>query len=149
MRISERLQTVSRLFLDTAPIIYYVEASPRYLSHVESVFDLLDSGRLLAVASPITLAECLVAPYRLSRTDLQQAFSDLLSHNSNLLFAPIDQPAAHVAAQLRARHNLTLTDAFQVAVALDNGCDAFLTNDATLKRINDLAVLVLDEYEPG
>ena len=86
MRISERLQTASRLFLDTAPIIYYVEANPRYLSRVESVFDLLDSGRCLAVASPITLAECLVAPYRLGRADLQQAFSDLLSHNSHEAF---------------------------------------------------------------
>ncbi len=30
MKISERLQGVARLFLDTAPIVYYVEKNPRY-----------------------------------------------------------------------------------------------------------------------
>jgi predicted nucleic acid-binding protein len=55
---------------------------------------------------------------------------------------------ADQAANLRARHNLTLADALQVAVALSSGCDAFLTNDAALKRVEGLNVIVLDEFEP-
>lgn len=31
MRIDEALQGVTRLFLDTAPVIYYVEKHPTYL----------------------------------------------------------------------------------------------------------------------
>ena len=30
-RIAERLRSVVRLFLDTAPVVYYVEESPQYL----------------------------------------------------------------------------------------------------------------------
>jgi predicted nucleic acid-binding protein len=40
-----------------------------------------------------------------------------------------------------------LTDAFQVAVAIASGCDAFLTNDIALKRVTELGVIVLDEME--
>jgi predicted nucleic acid-binding protein len=44
------------------------------------------------------------------------------------------------AAELRARYHLSLTNAFQIAVALQSGCDAFLSNDMTLKRVSDLRV---------
>jgi hypothetical protein len=37
------------------------------------------------------------------------------------------------------------TDAFPIAAALAAGCDAFLTNDAALKRVSELRVLVLEE----
>jgi len=42
---------------------------------------------------------------------------------------------------------LGYTDAFQIAVALAAGCDAFLTSDNTLKRVSELTILVLDELE--
>jgi predicted nucleic acid-binding protein len=35
----------------------------------------------------------------------------------------------------------------QVAAALNVGCQAFLTNDMTLKRVIELRVLILDELE--
>jgi predicted nucleic acid-binding protein len=49
------------------------------------------------------------------------------------------------AAELRARYNLTLDDAFQVAVCPVSGCDAFLTNDSELKRVSEINAIVLDE----
>jgi predicted nucleic acid-binding protein len=52
-----------------------------------------------------------------------------------------------MAAELRARYNISLTDALQVAVALQNDCEAFLTNDMTINRITELNILVLSELE--
>ncbi len=41
---------------------------------------------------------------------------------------------------------VTLTpDALQIAAALHRGCQAFLTNDITLKRVTNVQVLILDE----
>ena len=74
MKIAERLQTVTRVFLDTAPVIYYVEANPRYHPIVEVIFDRLDYGALTAVTSPVTLAECLVFPHRLGLSQTAQDF---------------------------------------------------------------------------
>jgi predicted nucleic acid-binding protein len=147
MKITERLQTVTKLFLDTAPVVYYVEEDTRYLALVDPVFDRLDAGTLVAVTSPVTLAECLVMPYRNNQVELQQIFSDLIVNGTNVLFASIEREMGRRAAELRARYNLSLTDAFQIAVALQSGCDAFLTNDMTLKRVSELSVIVLEEME--
>lgn len=147
MKIADRLHTIQRLFLDTAPIIYYVEANRNYLIRLEPIFASLDVDGLVAVTSPITLAECLIMPYRHHYPGLQQAFSDLVIRGSNVLFVPIHDEIATQAAQLRAHYNLTLTDALQIAVALETRCDAFLTNDLALKRVSELEIMVLDDYE--
>ncbi len=145
MKIAEAFGGVKRLFLDTAPVVYFVEANKRYLPIVEPIFGQLDAGSWQAVTSPITLSECLVIPYRLQDHRLQALFIQLLVKGAQ--FTVIDEQCASSAAELRSRYNLTLPDAFQVAVALATDCQAFLTNDKTLKRIASIRVLVLDEIE--
>ncbi len=147
MTLAERLKDTKRLFLDTAPVIYYVEANPRYLARVQECFDRLDSGTLTAVVSPITLAECVVQPLGSERTDLAQAFEELLTAGPATEFAVIDPEAAGKAAELRAKYNIPLLDAFQLALAVTTHCDAFLTNDVTLKRVGDVDVIVIDEIQ--
>lgn len=101
----------------------------------------------MGVVSPITLAECLVQPYRLKQTELQQDFIELMTDTENIEFVAINNPGMAIeAAQIRARYNLQLPDAFQITVALAAGCEAFLTNDVTFKRVTELGVLVLDDF---
>ncbi|MBN1955882.1 MAG: PIN domain-containing protein [Anaerolineae bacterium] len=142
--LTQRLQAVTRLLLDTAPVVYYVEENARYLPLVAGLFDRLDDGAFVGVISPVTLAECLVMPYCLDRPAVRQILVEVLS-GGNTLFVPIDEAIADRAAELRAHYNLTLTDAFQIAAALAAGCEAFLTNDATLERVVELDVIVLDQ----
>ena len=147
MKFAEALQGITHLFLDTAPVIYYVEEHPLFLATVTPIFDRIDSGLLIAVTSPVTLAECLVAPYRLSMIKLQQDFFDLIVHGRYTTFMPLDHEIARQAAELRARYNVTLPDALQIAAALSAGCEAFLTNDGNLDRVKELRVLVVGELE--
>ncbi len=42
MKISEHLQSVTQIFLDTAPVIYFVEKNPRYVEVARVVFNLID-----------------------------------------------------------------------------------------------------------
>ena len=147
MKIAEALQGITHLFLDTAPVIYYVEEHQLFLATVTPIFDRIDSGLLIAVTSPVTLAECLVAPYRLSLIKLQQDFFDLIVHGRYTTFMPLDHEIARQAAELRARYNVTLPDALQIAAALSAGCEAFLTNDGNLDRVKELRVLVVGELE--
>ncbi len=147
MKIADALRGVSRLFLDTAPVIYYVEGNPTYLARVDDIFDRIDAGTLPAVTSPITLAECLVEPIRRGLAQAQQDFTDLIVSGANVTFMPLTDATARQSADLRARYNLTLADAFQVAAALGGGCNALLTNDLTLRRVREVQVLVLDDLE--
>jgi len=145
MNIAECLSGVRCLFLDTAPVIYYIEAHPFYLPKVEKVFEYIDTGLITAVTSPITLSECLILPYRLKSEELESKFCALIINGRNTLFMPIDDSMAKHAAKLRVKYNLSLADAFQVATALAAECEAFLTNDIALKRVRDLQILVTDE----
>jgi len=99
-----------------------------------------------AVTSAVTLAECLVHPYRHHDLALAQKFRDVITGSVNTRYVGVDA-VAEQAAELRARYNLTLTDAFQIAAAQAANCDALLTNDGALKRVSGLTVLVLDELE--
>lgn len=83
MIISEALHGVTRLFLDTAPVIYFVEKNPYYLNRVQPVFAQIDAGALTGITSPITLAECLVMPVRLGLIPLQEDFADLILRGVN------------------------------------------------------------------
>ncbi len=146
IKVETALKGVTKLFLDTAPVIYFVEANPNYLQVIESIFEKIDNG-LAAITSPVTLAECLVVPCRLGSTQLQQDFTDLIVDTNNITFTSIDKAIAQSAADIRARYNFSLPDALQISVAISAGCDAFLTNDVKLKRLTELRVLAVDELE--
>lgn len=147
MKIDEALRNVTRLFLDTAPIIYFVERNPRYLHLVDEIFQRIDRSTPSAVTFPITLSECLVVPFRLGNTTLQKDFEDLIVIGQGVTFIQIEESNARRAAQLRAVYNISLADAFQIASALTGACNGFLTNDRSLKRVQELPVLVLDDLE--
>lgn len=147
MKLSAQIGKTKRLFLDTAPVIYYIEGDTNYLAHADIVFNALDNLALSAVASPITLAECLIVPLRNAEENIRKAFLELILDSQNIHFHPSDETIALKAAELRAKYNLTLTDAFQIATALVAECDAFLTNDIALKRVKELNIVVLDDFE--
>ena len=148
MTVSEALRGVTRLFLDTAPVIYFVENNPLYRSRVDEIFDMIDLGSPPAVTSSVTLAEAMIHPIRRRLVPLQQMFADLIVHGKNTMFVTLGEKEATKAAELRARHDLSLTDAFQVARALEAGCDALLTNDSGLGRVTEIRIIVIDALEP-
>lgn len=145
MKVNNAIQGIRRLFLDTAPIIYYVENHPNYYELTQVIFDGIDEGLLLGVTSPISLSECLVYPYKLGLIALAQDFIYLIVDGENINFVLIDEDIGNLAAQMRARYSLSLTDALQIATAIQSNCDAFLTNDLQLKRVNELSILVISE----
>jgi predicted nucleic acid-binding protein len=70
-----------------------------------------------------------------------------LSNSRHFQLIPISQLIARRAADLRARYNLRTPDALQLASTIQQRCDAFLTNDAGLKRVQEIRVLLIEELE--
>jgi predicted nucleic acid-binding protein len=145
--VGEAIAGVSRLFLDTAPVIYHVQSNPAYRSRTRAVFQRLSEGAFEAVASAITLAECLVHPLRAGDADLAGQFRNTITRGANTLYVGVDAVVER-AAGIRARYGLRLLDSLQLAAALASGCDAFLTNDHGLRRVEQIRVIVLDDLEP-
>jgi len=130
--------------LDTAPLIYFIEADLVRLLIVRPLFEALDRGEINAVTSTITLLEVLVQPLRRGDDRLAQQYRAILFNASGLTTYPVSVAVSEEAARLRAVHNLRTPDAIQMATALLGGATHFVTNDVRLPSIPGLQMLVLD-----
>lgn len=147
--LQSKISGYTHIALDTAPIIYFVEANPSYMALVNAIFQEIDQGVLKAVTSVISLTEILVHPFEKQLSVLEQQYTHLLLHSRHFTTIPLDAAVAINAAELRAKyksHNLRTPDAIQLTVALQEGCQAFITNDKRLKVVKEIEVLVLDDY---
>lgn len=142
--LDTHLQGVRELGFDTAPFIYFVEQHPRYVAVVREVIRRIDQGEIRGYTSVVTLTEVLTLPIRLGMTNLENEYRSFLLRSRYFRVLPITIDVAEYAADLRARYNLRTPDALQLAAAIRRGCDAFLTNDASLQRVGELRVLTLD-----
>lgn len=131
--------------LDTAPLIYFIEENPLYLSLVRPFFEAVDRGEFVIATSILTLTEVLVHPMRQGDHDLADHYRRILLRAAQVTTVPVSEGIAEEAAQLRARHSLRTPDAIQLATAIRSGATSFLTNDARLPKLAPLNMLVLNQ----
>jgi predicted nucleic acid-binding protein len=100
---------------------------------------------MVGISSYITLLEIMVRPLREGKTALALEYRDYLVSSRNFELFPVDRVIAQEGADIRATLNLKPPDAIQLATALTQRADVFLTNDIQLRRFNRVEVIVLDE----
>jgi len=132
--------------MDTAPIIYFIEKNPKYLGVLKPVFLEIDSGRIEAITSTITLLEVLVHPFRTKNDILAEKYRDILLYSGGLTTFEIFHEVSEMSSKLRAKYSIRTPDAIQIAVGLLYRASKFLTNDSALKKVSDIDVLVLDDF---
>jgi len=147
MNLSGVLEQFDSIFLDTAPIIYYIEANPQYGRLSKTIVESFQLGKTKAFTSVLTLTEVMTKPIEKGNDKLAVKFVDFLQYGKNLTLLEINQTIAIKTAKLRGKYSYLKTiDALQIAAAEDVGADAFLTNDKKLKNIQDIKVLLLMDY---
>lgn len=144
-RLEEALRDIQRLAIDSAPLIYFVESHPELAAPVRWVIEKAETGELTLCTSVVTLIEVLTLPLEVGALAVAEAYEAILLESPYLELHGIDRQVARRAASLRGQYRLRTPDAVQVAVALQAGCGAFLTNDRNLRRVQDLPVLVLGD----
>lgn len=97
--------------LDTAPLIYYIEAHPAYLPLIDPFFSALAVGEFQVVTSIITLTECLIHPIRTIDMTLANQYRTLLFDTEGITTLLVSPAIAELAAQLRATYNVRTPDA--------------------------------------
>lgn len=147
MTLSDELSQLDTIFIDTAPIIYYIEAHPKYGPPVKDVVAAFQSGSLSAISSVVTLTEVLPKPVELEKEELAEKFLTFLKNGKNFQLIEISVDIAEKAGRLLGKYSfLKGLDAIQIAVSIEVGANAFLTNDKKLKQVKEIKVLVLEEY---
>ena len=135
------------VFLDTAPLIYFIEGHSTFQPVLSRLFDLNDKGGFLFITSSVTLLEVLVKPLREGLTGLAQQYRDVLTAAVGIEIFNVTSFIAERAAQLRAKYYLKTPDAIQLATAIEVGADYFLTNDVGLKRVIETTVVTVAELQ--
>ena len=149
MTLSDELFRLNSIFIDTAPIIYYIEAHHQFGPLSKELLEYFQDKKLSAYTSVITLTEVLVKPFETGNDNLALKFSKFLRYSNNISLLEITASIAETAGRLRGKYPFLRTmDALQIAVALNISADAFITNDINLKKIDEIKTIVLKDYLP-
>ncbi len=136
---------MSKVFFDTAPVIYLIESHPVYMPRVVAfLHDSIQQNALL-VTTVITYAEFGVQPYRRERIDLLDAFNDFVA-DFNFEYLPISHEIAEKSLEIRDKYPaIKLADALQLSAAILSGCDQFFTNDIPLRQVQEIQVVLVED----
>ncbi|MFH0926671.1 MAG: PIN domain-containing protein [bacterium] len=146
-KIRERLLNYSCVFLDTSVFIYHFEKNGSYFNITKEIFSRLDDKLgFSAVTSIISLLELCVKPIKDSRDDLVEEYSQKLLYDQRLTTWMIDKEVVLKAANLRATYAIKTPDAIQIATSILGETEVFITNDKRLRIVNEIEVLILDDF---
>ena len=135
----------NRLFLDTCVLVYFLEGHDIYGPPAKSIFKKVESDRVTAVISVLTLTELLTGLYRLNADHLALEYLALLYHFPHLKIRDVNLDIAVEAARIRGIYDFAIPDTLLLATALHTGVDAFITNDQRLMKFPELEVLDLGQ----
>lgn len=137
-----------RIFLDTSPIIYFMEESDLYFEKMKSIFRVVIDDDIRLCTSTVTYEEYEVGPYRSGNLRLITKFEEFI-RDMDIAVVDIDRSIAARAATLRGEYvGYKGMDALQLACAMTAGCDLFLTNDKQLRQTRQtrqIPVATVDE----
>lgn len=135
-----------KVYLDANFFIYALEGIEPWVRVARRILTALDDGECIGITSELTLAECLVKPLELGRSEIADRYREFLLDRPSLGVVPVSRQILEGAAGLRALSKIKLPDAIHAATARQQRCSSFLTNDGRL-RIEGIDVLHWKDLE--
>ena len=137
----------NKVFLDTTPLIYFLDNDENFGNKAKAVFEeILSNGKTL-VSSVVTCEEYLVYPYRTNNQEKIDVFFEFMEA-CGIELIPISVEIAKKAAEIRAEYkDFKAMDSLQLAVAVCSGCDIFLTNDKQLRQFKDIRCITVEDWK--
>ena len=131
---SEKM-TDSKIYLDTAIFIYYLEQNPFYFNNNDTAL----------FTSAVTIEEYCVFPVSENNHESIENFDKFID-GMDISVIPVSRTIALEAAKFRAKYKgIKALDAIHLATAYISGCSLFVTNDKQLKQIQELNVVTMDD----
>lgn len=140
-----RIENSRILFLDEKPIQRLLEFRSEFYPVMLRVLDIVYARGIQMVASPITLANISRRAYERGASVLAREYREFFTKSSQFVLREVDADIALVSARFRAERRLSLEDSLQMATAYVCGADLVLSENASLKDLGDLNVILLSE----
>ena len=128
----------SRIFFDTAPIIYFLDKSPLYFEKMKQFLYKTANDNSQFYTSVITDMKYVVEPYRENN---DQKINNCYAFQNFLDMKKIDinTEIASYAGMLRGKYDfLKGLDSLQIAAAHFYDCDYFITNDKSFLQVQEI-----------
>lgn len=136
-----------RVFIDTAPIIYFLENSSIYMESMKNFFTRCIKQHIQIVTSTLTIEEYLVSPYSNGKIEYVDNFKRFIEY-MNIEVVDIDPLIAEQGAKIRGRYKtFKAMDALQIATAIITKCDMFFTNDKQLRQEKELPYMTMEDLK--
>ncbi|MGD9583362.1 MAG: type II toxin-antitoxin system VapC family toxin [Lysobacterales bacterium] len=126
------------MLVDSAPIIYTLEAHAKLAARFAAFFQRHADGEIILAVTTVAIAEVLTGPLKAGEEVLAKRYRAALEAWQVVNFTC---DIAESAARLRGKYGLKLPDAIQVASALAINADALVTHDRDFSNVRGLRVL--------
>lgn len=137
----------NRVFIDTAPIIYFLENSSLYMESMERFFVKCVKENKQIVISALTVEEYLVSPYSNGQMEYVDNFKRFIKY-MDVEVVDIDATIAERGAKIRGQYkNFKAMDSLQIAAAVVRKCDVFFTNDKQLRQEKELPCITMEDIQ--
>lgn len=137
---------INLIGLDSMVFIYHFEKNQRYFPITTYILNSIESGKVKALTSIVSLIEIQTGALKLKDKKLAEQYRLILTSFPNLQLLDLDQQIGSKAAELRAKYDMRTPDAIQVATAIVSKADSFLTNDEALKVVKEIEIVLLKEF---
>ena len=137
--------TDSKIYIDTALFIYYLEQNPFYFNKTRNFFKTcFHNDDISLFTSTVTVEEYCIFP--LSKNDAKSVENfDEFIEGMNITLVSVSKTVALEAAKFRAKYTgIKALDAIHLATAYISGCSLFVTNDKQLQQVQELNVVTMD-----
>lgn len=137
------------IHLDAGVLALHVAGVRTALPLTRTLFRLMETGEVRAQTSALSLYQLLMESYRRGEESTADRIEQLIGAVPGLRVVPIDGKVARQAAQVRARIGGRIERSLQLASALSEGADLFLTRHSSLRRIAGMSIESLDAFTAG
>ena len=135
------LSKFKRVGIDTNFFIYYFQKHPRFGPIVKDALNLFSEHQTILITSFLTLTELL--SFKASETLIARLERDIILL-ANLQLVEVSNEIAKEAAKITRKFSFNLVDAIQLATAIKNNAEVFITNDKKLQRFKKLQIVLLE-----
>lgn len=133
------------VYIDANVLVYIVEATEPFRSHLEQFVEAIDAGRVRCVTSEITVAEVMFKPIEADDPKTIEHYARVFSPRSPLQLSPVHRAIIDRSVKLCAGGGLKLVDAIHVATAEATNCSHFLTADQRIRLPESIQALAPDQ----
>jgi len=127
--------------LDTSIFIYHLEDHPKFGSLAEIIFELAEKNRLKIISSIISPIEILTGYEKAKDFNARSNFIQMMNLFPNIEIYNLASNLVDQIVNLRVKYNLKTPDAIELATAIENKAEVFITNDKKLKKIKEIKII--------